>query len=347
MEISIYQINIERDKDRVAFYGMEDLMELRGGDRIDCSIYDAVYSGAVECNNLEDVYKMFNLDHPDGYRGRSLSVSDIVEVKSAKDVVPGYYFCDNFGFQKIAFTAPEMPEQATMRVLLVEPGKLAKEAFIGTSLESMQAVVEGDIEQFMPFEDEVAIICNEEGKINEKQLNRAVYAEPEQTELSYRELFSKFREAEQNGKHISGFIVFTEDSFDKPYPLEARTYAVSSNNKAFQPNMGGYSIYGSSLDGADVCVRLDNYLEAERGEKDGWRIEKCYTQEDSKEMADIIAGKFFVCAAPSDSDIFEGLSDKQMQKYMKLFRYPEQFFRIDNEIKAVKFNPDKNKDYER
>ncbi|MDD4495049.1 MAG: YodL domain-containing protein [Eubacteriales bacterium] len=347
MEISIYQINIEHDKDRVAFYGMEDLMELKGGEEIDSSIYDAVYSGVVECSNLEDVYRMFNLNHPDGYRGRSLSVSDIVEVKSAKDVDPGFYFCDNFGFQKIAFTAPEMHEQATMRVLLVEPGKLAKEAFIGTSLESMQAVVDGDIEQFMPFEDEVAIICNEEGKINGMQLNRAVYAEPEQTELSYKELVSKFREAEQNGKHISGFIVFTEDSFDKPYPIEARTYAVSSNTKAFQPNMGGYSIYGSSLDGSDVCVRLENYMEAERGGKDGWKIEKCYTQEDSKEMVDIVAGKFFVCAAPSDSENFEGLSDKQMQKYMKLFRYPEQFFRINDEIKAVQFDPDKNKNYER
>ena len=30
--------------------------------------------------HLEEVYQMFNLDHPDGYRGRSLSVSDVVEV---------------------------------------------------------------------------------------------------------------------------------------------------------------------------------------------------------------------------------------------------------------------------
>lgn len=34
----------------------------------------------MECGTLEEVYQMFNLDHPDGYRGRSLSVSDVVEV---------------------------------------------------------------------------------------------------------------------------------------------------------------------------------------------------------------------------------------------------------------------------
>jgi len=347
MVISIYQINIERDKDRVAFYGLEDLTEMKGEIKLDSSIYDGVYSGEVDCSSLEDVCQMFNLDHLSEYRGRSLSVSDIVEVKSAENVDSGFYFCDSFGFQKVEFTPLEKPEKATMRVLLVEPGKLAKEAFIGTSLEDMQKVVEGDIEQFMPFEDEVAIICNEEGKMNGMQLNRAVYAEPEQTELSYGELVLQFREAEKNGKHISGFIVFTEDSFDKPYPIEARTYVVSSNNKAFQPNMGSYSIYGSSLDGADVCVRLENYMEAECGGHDGWKIEKCYTQEDAKEMLDIIAGKFFVCAAPSDSEHFKGLSDEQMQKYMKMFRNPEQFFRMNNEIKAVQYNPEKNKENER
>ena len=57
--------------------------------------------------------------------------------------------------------------------------------------------------------------------------------------MSYGELTSRFREAERNGgEHLTGYIVFTEDSFTKPYPEAARTYAVSSNNKAFQPNIG-------------------------------------------------------------------------------------------------------------
>lgn len=41
----------------------------------------------------------------------------------------------------------------------------------------MQAMVGGDIEVTYPFEDEVAIILNESGKINGLPLNRAIYTE--------------------------------------------------------------------------------------------------------------------------------------------------------------------------
>lgn len=76
--------------------------------------------------------------------------------------------------------------------------------------------------------------------------------------------------------HLTGCIVFTEDSFTAPYSLDARTYVVSSDNKAFQPNMGGYSIYGSALDGSDPLVRLEGYMAAEKGGKDGWKVDYCY-----------------------------------------------------------------------
>ena len=46
---------------------------------------------------------------------------------------------------------------------------------IEDSLEAMQRVVGSDIEEYMPFDDEVAIICNDESKINGMPLNRAVY----------------------------------------------------------------------------------------------------------------------------------------------------------------------------
>ena len=64
--------------------------------------------------------------------------------------------------------------------------------------------------------------------------------------MTYGELTAKFRDHERNNPstHLTGFIVFTEDSFEKSYSLEARTYRVSSDNKAYRPNMGGYSIFG-------------------------------------------------------------------------------------------------------
>lgn len=96
-------------------------------------------------------------------------------------------------------------------------------------------------------------------------------------EMSYAELSSLFRSV--NDKRlpaITGYIVFTADSFDKPYSEESRTYRVSSENKAYQSGMGGYSIYGSCLDGTDQCLRLDGYM---RGEN-AWKIEKCYMLKD-------------------------------------------------------------------
>ena len=60
--------------------------------------------------------------------------------------------------------------------------------------------------------------------------------------MTYATMRSYFRAAERARQHLSGFIVFSPASFDKEYSVESRTYAVSSDNKAFRPNMGGYSI---------------------------------------------------------------------------------------------------------
>ena len=39
--------------------------------------------------------------------------------------------------------------------------------------------------------------------------------------------------------------------------------------------MGGYSIFASSLDSSDRGVRLEQYMAAERGGKDGWKVDYC------------------------------------------------------------------------
>ena len=69
----------------------------------------------------------------------------------------------------------------------------------------------------------------------------------QQVELSYGKLWELFRKAERGGIHVSGYITFRADSFSTAYSERSRTYAVSSDNKAFQPNMGGYSIYARCL----------------------------------------------------------------------------------------------------
>ena len=45
---------------------------------------------------------------------------------------------------------------------------------VGTSLDAMQQTVGGSIEAYYPFEEQVCIVCNDEGKINGLPLNRAI-----------------------------------------------------------------------------------------------------------------------------------------------------------------------------
>lgn len=62
-----------------------------------------------------------------------------------------------------------------MKVLMIEPGKAPYEAELDGSLESMQEAVGGGIEGYYPYAEPVAIVCNDEGKINGLPLNRAIY----------------------------------------------------------------------------------------------------------------------------------------------------------------------------
>ncbi len=93
--------------------------------------------------------------------------------------------------------------------------------------------------------------------------------------ITYSEMADMFRKYEKDTALV-GAIVFTEDSFNQKYPLESRTYIVSSRNKAYMPDMLGYSIFGSCLDGTDQCVRLDHYMKG----KKPWKVDYCYLCEE-------------------------------------------------------------------
>ena len=123
-----------------------------------------------------------------------------------------------------------------INVIYVEPGEMARTIEMEDELAEMQKLVGGYIEEYMPFEDDVAIICNDEGKMNGLPLNRAV------------------------------------------------------------------------------------------------------TDEDGQVM-DIIAGPFFIAYAPIESEKFLSLPEELEAKYKERFDRPEQFFRTDSGIKAVKYDP--------
>ena len=61
-----------------------------------------------------------------------------------------------------------------MKILIVEPGKDPRAADIAPTLEAMQQVVGGYIEVVCPWADSVAIVCDEEGVLNGKPINRDI-----------------------------------------------------------------------------------------------------------------------------------------------------------------------------
>lgn len=103
MTVALFQIVHEKDKERVSFENYENTIAWAG--KIDPDIYDPVWTGEVKDPNeagevfadLEELYYILNAgDKPEGYRGRSMSVSDVVVAGDKA------YFTDSIGFREIA-----------------------------------------------------------------------------------------------------------------------------------------------------------------------------------------------------------------------------------------------------
>lgn len=234
MNIEIYQIDTDMDYDGVCFRHYDELEDLQGTTDIDSSIYVKVFSGEVNCKDLNEVYMKFNLYQPSGYKGRSMSISDVIAIKEENETK--YYYCDSNEFIDIKFE-PEETREKTITVVMCQPGKLAEVVEIGTELKDLQEAVGGGFFQTYYFsqDEEVCIVCNDEGKINGMPLNRSI--------------------------KIDGKVV------------------------------------------------------------------------------EILAGPFFICDCSTTN--FGSLSKEQQDKYMKMFKYPELFFKAWNEIQAIPYNPDK------
>ena len=103
MRMRLYQINTDRDEKGLAFMSYEFVKRRTHSEKIDRRIYDCVFDGEVNCKSLESVFALFNFRYPDGYQGRSLSLSDVVEVLDGEHVPKGLYFCDSIGFKEVMF----------------------------------------------------------------------------------------------------------------------------------------------------------------------------------------------------------------------------------------------------
>lgn len=89
--------------------------------------------------------------------------------------------------------------------------------------------------------------------------------------LTMEQMEELFRERNRSGEPpIEAVIVYSEDNWKEHYSLESRSYAVSSDNRAFQDGKFSNSMFGSSLDGSDIGVRLDLY---------NWEVDYIYIEE--------------------------------------------------------------------
>lgn len=238
MKIKIYQVNRDRDFAQYVYDGPDEYERKYGNPPLNSKLYDCVFNGDVEFDKLEDLYYMFDGNYPSKHSGIKVEYTDVVEIEESGAIEKGFYFCGEFGFRKTEFEPEETQLRETkIKVVFVEPGKLSRTAEIGAELEALQNTVGGYIEAYYPFEEEVCIVCNDEGKINGMKLNRAVYG-------------------------------------------------------------------------------------------------------DNHEIMDIIAGPFFVCDCSGEN--FGSLNEEQLKRYSEMFKYPESFYSINGDIKAIKYDPRSN-----
>ena len=111
-----------------------------------------------------------------------------------------------------------------------------------------------------------------------------------------------------------------------------RIVTIPNELKAMQNLVDGYIEEYYPFD--DNAVIICN----EEGKLNGLRLNRAiYSARDDngeKQIKEIIAGSFFICAAPVDSENYQSLSEEQLEKYSEMFKNPERFYRQGNDIKV-------------
>ena len=100
--ITILQLNEDMKETRYISFSNLDFVNYLGIE-LKKDFYLPVYSAEINSDEsdidkfLEEVFATLQFEKPEGYKGHSLSVSDVVEV----DGVP--YYVDDYGFKQIHY----------------------------------------------------------------------------------------------------------------------------------------------------------------------------------------------------------------------------------------------------
>lgn len=92
---ALYQLNTESKDVPYEFMGMDFVKD--HGMEVTAADYKCVYSGILHDSvSLDELYSIFNQNHPADFKGHSMSVSDVVIVNWDGDLKA--YYVDSFGF---------------------------------------------------------------------------------------------------------------------------------------------------------------------------------------------------------------------------------------------------------
>lgn len=92
---ALYQLNTESKDVPYEFMGMDFVKD--HGMEVTAADYKCVYSGILHDSvSLDELYSIFNQNHPADFKGHSMSVSDVVIVNRDGDLKA--YYVDSFGF---------------------------------------------------------------------------------------------------------------------------------------------------------------------------------------------------------------------------------------------------------
>ena len=105
----IYQLDLQPGKTvPFAFEGIAALRKA-GYEQPPASEYRLVHEGSMMCPKaqttpevLERIFARYNDNLPEDYHGRSVSLSDVVELYDGKS--RSYYYCDTVGFIQVKFS---------------------------------------------------------------------------------------------------------------------------------------------------------------------------------------------------------------------------------------------------
>lgn len=101
---TIYQL---KDGDDLHYHRFEPLERLQAaGLSVEAANYELIYTAPLQkSETLEGIYTRFNIDHPEDFKGHSLSVSDVVVLH--QDGGDRAFYVDSFGFSEV----PQFLEQ--------------------------------------------------------------------------------------------------------------------------------------------------------------------------------------------------------------------------------------------